>query len=90
MDHPKVEPGIYQHFKGNLYEVIGVAHKVDTSENLVIYRPLYGEMHLVARTVEEFTEKIQDGITYLQRFRQVESQSAPCQCQNRDQGPTSF
>jgi hypothetical protein len=81
MDHPKVEPGIYRHFKGNFYEVIGVARKVDTSETYVIYRPLYGEMELVARLIEDFTGTVQQGIGDEPRFRQVESQNGICRRQ---------
>ena len=55
MPRPPVTPGTYRHFKGNLYEVIGTAQLVDSSEVFVIYRPLYGTRELVARPVEEFT-----------------------------------
>ncbi len=90
MDDPKVEPGIYRHFKGNLYQVIGVARKVDTSEILVIYRPLYGEMELVARPFEEFTSIVRHGIADEPRFRKVGPVNGFCCCQAADQGSKSF
>jgi hypothetical protein len=38
---PDTPLGRYRHYKGGEYEVIGVARHSETSEPLVIYRPLY-------------------------------------------------
>ena len=35
--------GVYRHYKGNLYEVIGFAIHSETLEYMVIYKALYGE-----------------------------------------------
>lgn len=33
--------GVYRHYKGHLYLVLGVARQTETKEELVIYVPLY-------------------------------------------------
>ena len=35
--------GVYRHYKGNKYEVIGFAKHSETLEDMVIYKALYGE-----------------------------------------------
>lgn len=35
-----MKPGIYRHYKGNDYQVIGLAHHVDTRETLILYKAL--------------------------------------------------
>ena len=37
-----ITPGRYRHFKGNEYEVLGVARHSETLEDMVGYRALYG------------------------------------------------
>ncbi|MEU7945607.1 DUF1653 domain-containing protein [Micromonospora taraxaci] len=37
----KIRLGKYRHYKGNYYEVLGLAHGTETREKLVIYRGLY-------------------------------------------------
>ena len=44
-----IKPGRYRHFKGNEYQVIGMARHSETEEEMVVYRPLYGEGGLCAR-----------------------------------------
>lgn len=36
-----IEPGIYRHYKGNLYEVLGLARHSESLEELIVYKALY-------------------------------------------------
>ncbi len=65
-------PGKYHHYKGGLYEVLGVARHSETEEELVVYRPLYGEGGLWVRPKSMFLEFVLiDGVT-LPRFQRVD------------------
>ena len=60
-----IKPGIYRHFKGNKYEVIGVAKHSETLEEMVVYRALYGEFGLWVRPSSMWEETVErDGKTY--------------------------
>lgn len=36
-----MKAGVYRHYKGHLYLVLGIARQTETDEELVIYVPLY-------------------------------------------------
>jgi len=55
---PTLPTGKYRHYKGNDYEVIGVATHSETREPMVVYRPLYGEMGLWVRPLAMFMEEV--------------------------------
>ena len=64
--------GRYRHFKGNEYEVIGIARHSETEEPLVVYRALYGEHGLWVRPADMWNEQItRDGKTF-RRFEKTE------------------
>jgi len=58
MEYSPPRPGIYRHYKGLLYEVLGVARHSETEAPLVVYRALYGEYGLWVRPLEMFTERV--------------------------------
>lgn len=51
--------GKYRHYKGNEYQVIGVAKHSEDESELVVYQPLYGERGLWVRPLEMFIETVQ-------------------------------
>ncbi|MBN9180520.1 DUF1653 domain-containing protein [Microbacterium sp.] len=54
-----VEPGIYEHFKGERYEVFAVGKHSETEEPLVLYRTLYGDYGFWARPLAMFEERVE-------------------------------
>ena len=54
-----IKPGIYRHFKGNRYEVIGIANHSETMEPMVVYRALYGEQGLWVRPAAMWNEHVE-------------------------------
>lgn len=57
-DKMELQRGIYQHYKGNLYQVFNVATHSETGEKLVVYQCLYGDYSLWVRPLAMFTETI--------------------------------
>jgi hypothetical protein len=65
----EVPAGRYRHYKGGLYEVLGVARHSETDEELVVYRPLYGERGLWVRPKAMFVECVEVAGQAVPRFR---------------------
>ena len=53
-----IRNGRYRHYKGNEYEVIGIARHSETEEELVVYRTLYGDGSLWVRPLAMFLEDV--------------------------------
>lgn len=64
--------GKYRHYKGNEYEVIGIAKYSETLEELVVYRALYGNHDLWARPLKMFVEEVEIGGKKVPRFQYLE------------------
>lgn len=57
-----MKPGIYRHFKGNIYHVLGVAENTETKEMTVVYIPQEGPHagKLSNRPVAMFLEHVKN------------------------------
>ena len=64
-----IKPGKYRHFKGNLYEVIGIASHSETLEPMVVYRALYGEKGLWVRPAAMWNELVDKNGYHGPRFQ---------------------
>lgn len=67
-----IKPGIYRHFKGNMYRVVAMARHSETMEEMVVYQALYGEMGLWVRPRSMFLETVERDGKVFQRFEFVE------------------
>lgn len=66
-----IPSGTYKHYKGNLYQVYGVARHSETDEQLVVYVPLYGDGGYWVRPLEMFTEMVEVDGQQVPRFEKV-------------------
>ncbi|WP_258808126.1 DUF1653 domain-containing protein [Pseudidiomarina sp. CB1] len=66
-----VKQGIYQHYKGPEYEVLDTVRHSETEEELVLYRPLYGERKLWVRPLTMFVESVNVDGEQVPRFHYV-------------------
>ena len=58
-----IQTGKYRHYKGNEYEVIGIARHSETLEPMVIYRALYGDGGIWARPAGMWNETVDENGT---------------------------
>jgi hypothetical protein len=66
-----LKKGIYEHYKGNRYEVLGIAKHSETLEEMVIYRAPYGDMGTWVRPLKMFEEKVEIEGKFIPRFKFV-------------------
>ena len=67
----KIKIGRYRHFKGNEYEVIGIARNSETLEDTVVYRALYGDGELWVRPLSMFCEQVERDGKKVKRFTYI-------------------
>ena len=69
----EIRTGLYRHYKGNDYEVIGTAKHSETLETLVVYKPLYNDTGMWVRPLVMFQEKVLVNGKVVPRFRFLEA-----------------
>ena len=67
----KIKLGKYRHFKGNEYEVIGIAKNSETLEDMVVYKALYGDGGLWVRPLAMWNETVEVNGKTLKRFEYI-------------------
>ena len=68
--HP-IPLGVYRHYKGNLYEVIGFAKHSETTEDMVIYKALYDDGGTWVRPLSMWSELVDVEDKKVKRFEFV-------------------
>jgi hypothetical protein len=73
-DIPTIEPGLYQHYKGGKYEVLGIGCNTEAHEYYVVYspsEPKAGIPKMWVRPYAMFVETVEvDGKT-IPRFKKL-------------------
>lgn len=69
-----ITPGLYQHYKGNYYQVLDCARNSETLEMMVVYKALYnseefGHLAVWVRPLSMFTSTVEVDGKHVQRFK---------------------
>jgi hypothetical protein len=72
--------GVYEHYKGKKYLVLGVARHTETGELMAVYVPLYElpenrGVQMAVRPLEMFTGQVEVGSGLRPRFRFTEGEA---------------
>lgn len=64
----EMRPGLYRHYKGKTYQVVGVARHSEMQEPLVVYQLLYGNHSLWVRPFHMFNDLVSHEGKMVKRF----------------------
>ena len=67
-----IKLGKYRHYKGNEYQVLGVAKHSEDLEEFVVYQALYGDRQIWIRPIEMFKGKVTVNGKEVNRFEFLE------------------
>jgi len=68
---PIIRAGVYKHYKGGLYKVIGIAQDSESNQQMVVYRSAEDGRQLWVRPLEMFKDKIKVDSRMVPRFEYV-------------------
>lgn len=66
---PDIKLGLYEHYKGMQYQVLGVCRHSETLEKMVIYQAFYGDYGYWVRPLEMFKGTIINEGKEVPRFK---------------------
>jgi len=69
--------GIYRHYKGQRYRVLGTARHSETMEEVVVYQALYGDYGLWVRPAVMFCETVELDGEPIPRFALEQAEPNP-------------
>ena len=64
-----IKLGIYKHYKGNEYRVLGIATHSETLEKMVVYQALYGTYGIWVRPINMWNELVEIDGNLVPRFK---------------------
>lgn len=63
-----IKLGIYKHYKGKEYRVLGIATHSETLEKMVVYQALYGTYGIWVRPINMWNEVVEVNGQQVKRF----------------------
>lgn len=67
-----MKKGIYEHYKGNRYELLSIAKHSETLEEMVVYKALYGDGDIWVRPAYMWNEEVLVEGSKVPRFKLIE------------------
>ncbi len=64
-----LKKGVYEHYKGNRYELLYIANHSETLEKMVVYKALYGDGEVWVRPLSMWEEVVDVDGKSVPRFR---------------------
>lgn len=64
--------GLYEHYKGNRYKVLGIAKHSETLEKMVVYQAQYGDHGIWVRPKDMFFEDVENNGEIVPRFKRID------------------